>query len=237
MTRDPQTESVYQRGVSSYKKGDLTTAQEAMRLVLRRQGDDPDALYFLSLCLLRLDKNEEALPLLLSLVNQKANDFYSLQGHMLSALVHVRKGRLDEGETALHALLQKNFENAQVYSVLGYIYHMRRDQPQAEYYYQKALSLDRHNANAHNGLGNTYLEWPARRDEALPHFEKAMSQHPGYPAYLDSLGWYHHLKENVSRALFYIQKAFRLKPHPIIKEHFDQVRGKESATASPPHKH
>lgn len=226
MSRDPQTESVFQHGVAAFKRGDIPSALESMRAVLRRLAGDVDATYFIALCLLRLDKTDEALPHLAALVAQKSNDFYTLQGHMLAALVHARKGRLDEAESALHALLKKNFENPQVYSILGYIYHMRKDAPQAEYYYQKALSLDRHNANAHNGLGNTYLDWPARRDEALPHFEKALAAQPGYPAYLDSLGWFHFLKDNVSRALFYIQKAFRLKPHPVIKAHFESVKQK-----------
>jgi tetratricopeptide (TPR) repeat protein len=220
-------DALYQKGVSAFKAGNHVLALEAMKQVRQVHPDDPDALYFQAVCLLRLEQGDVAAPLLRRLTEIKSNDFYLLQGHLLLAWHHASKGRFEPAEDELHALLKKNYENPQVYSILGYIYFMRHDYPQAEYYYQKALALDKNNPNAHNGLGSTYLEWVEKRELALPHLEKALSERPGYFAYLDSIGWMHYLKQNLGRALFYLNKALRTRRHPIIQQHVNEAHKAE----------
>jgi tetratricopeptide (TPR) repeat protein len=221
---DASSQEQYNRGVHAFKKRNFTGALGIFNEIRKKFPEDIDALYFTAMCFLRLEEWDKASPLLKKLSAQTKNSFYVLQGHMLLGYVHAAREKYEAAETELAALLKKNYENPQVYAILGYVAYRKKDYGQAEYYYQKSLVLDPNNANSHNGLGSTYVEWKGKIDLALPHFEKALQEKQGYFAYLDSMGWYYFMKKHVQKSLFYLQKAFRLNRHPVIENHLKEAK-------------
>ena len=223
MSIERRLELLGNQGIEAYKRKQYAASLDAFTELRRLVPSDERAIYFTALSLIRLEQKDSAIPHLKKLANEAKNSFYRLQGHMLLGYLFATSQRGAESDLELQALLRENYENPQVYSILGYNAYQRKDFPQAEYYYRKALELDPENANAHNGLGCTYLEWTGRSEKALPHIETALRIAPGTPSYLDSLGWFHFLKQNVAKAMFFLKKALRLKPHREIADHLKSV--------------
>ncbi len=221
---DLVSQEIYQKGVLAFKKRNFISALDIFSQLKKKYPDDIDVGYFTAMTFLRLEEWDKASPLLKRLSQQTKNSFYVLQGHMLLGYVHAMRDKWEAAEGELFELLKKNYENPQVYAILGYVAYKKKDYSQAEYYYKKSLVLDPNNANSHNGLGSTYTEWKGKIDLALPHFEKALQERQGYFAYLDSMGWYYFMKKHLQKSLFYLQKAFRIKRHPIIESHLKQAR-------------
>ena len=118
-----------------------------------------ELFYIYAVCLCRLSRWEKAIKELIQIKTMKIKPFYQYQSYMLLGYIFCQLGHYIAAEDHLYWLLKHNIENPQIYSMLGYIFYIKKDYPQAEYYYKKSLSLDDKNANANNGMGYNYLEW------------------------------------------------------------------------------
>lgn len=221
-----QRQEIINRSRSAYKANNFAKAQEQLELLLQEEAADADAdaVYLLALCFFRQSLLLDCENQFKRLLKLESNSFYRLQSHLLLAYIYATQNRLEDSETECYQLLESNVENAQVYSILGYVYHMRKDFAQADYYYQKALSIDSENANANNGLGYNLLMWKENAKLAEPYLEKALRLDADNPAYLDSMGWMFRLKKNFVRAIHFLTRAFQRKKHPEIERHLQQVR-------------
>ncbi len=83
-----------------------------------------------------------------------------------------------------------------------------------------------------NNLGYLLLRQNRNLDEARDLIAEAVRIEPQNSSYLDSLGWAYFKLERLSKAEFYLRKAFRINStSPIILEHLGDVyrkRGKIS---------
>lgn len=222
-------QEIYQKALKLFKTGAYLKTVETLQSADKTVSEVEEVIYLSALAYTRLEKYDRAIAAFSKLLKETKNSFYTFQSHMLLGLIHARREKFDEAETELHRLLQKNVENPQVYAILGYLYYRRKDYAQAEYYYQKSLTLDPSNATSNNGLGVTYLEWGSKLDEAFPYLQKAMRKSPDSHAILDSLGWYYFLKKSFSQALHYLGKALRFKTDPVIQEHIEAVKKNQAA--------
>jgi Flp pilus assembly protein TadD len=180
-------------------------------------------VYILALSYMRTDDFRHAKAAFNAVITSDIDIYYKLQSYMLLGYMYVHEGDYKHGEEQMHELLKLNYENPQIYSILGYIYSKRKDYAQAEYYYKKSLALDPENPNTNNGIGCNYLDWETKLDEAYRYIEKAHEQDKKNGAYLDSLGWFYYLKKNMSKALYFIKRAFQLHKHSEISSHLKKV--------------
>ncbi|HSX20305.1 MAG TPA: tetratricopeptide repeat protein [Gammaproteobacteria bacterium] len=98
------------------------------------------------------------------------------------------------------------------------------DKPkEAERDLRSILVLDPNNANALNALGFTLANQPSRVKEALPFLQKALSQSPENPAFLDSMGWLMFKMGNNQEAITMLDKAYKISGNNEIAAHLGEV--------------
>jgi tetratricopeptide (TPR) repeat protein len=94
-------------------------------------------------------------------------------------VLHARAGRWADAETALVEATRRNPQNAAAHAQLGLVYRELGRFGDAEQAYRRALDLDPANGRAHRNFGvllDLYLQQP---DEALSHYETALSLQGG----------------------------------------------------------
>jgi len=78
-------------------------------------------------------------------------------------------------------------------------------------------------AAAYNALGYSFADRNIKLNEALSLIEKAASLSPNDHYILDSLGWVHFRKGNLSKAIDYLQQAYQYNADPEIAAHLSEV--------------
>lgn len=78
-------------------------------------------------------------------------------------------------------------------------------------------------AAAYNALGYSFADRNIKLNEALSLIEKALSLSPNDHYILDSLGWVHFRKGNLSKALEYLEQAYQYNADPEIAAHLSEV--------------
>ena len=88
---------------------------------------------------------------------------------------------------------------------------------------RKTIAARPNFAAAYNALGYSFADRNIKLNEALSLIEKALSLSPNDHYMLDSLGWVHYRKGNLSKAAGYLQQAYLLNPDPEIAAHWGEV--------------
>jgi tetratricopeptide (TPR) repeat protein len=96
-----------------------------------------------------------------------------IQGPFAKAVELTKAGKLDEAEAAYRAILAKDPAIPQVHYNLGYLYSQKKDWPNAEAAYKKALELKPDYSEASMGLAKVYQD-SGQADKALALMSRAM---------------------------------------------------------------
>jgi tetratricopeptide (TPR) repeat protein len=98
---------------------------------------------------------------------------------------------------------------------------------QAAVLLKKSISLDPENAaEALNYLGFMWVDRNTNLEEAGTLIRKALGLRPNYPAYLDSLGWWHYRKGDLAGAARELRRALeriRREEAPEVYDHLGEV--------------
>jgi tetratricopeptide (TPR) repeat protein len=78
-------------------------------------------------------------------------------------------------------------------------------------------------AAAYNALGYSFADRNIKLNEAQLLIEKALSLSPNDHYMLDSLGWTYYRKGNLSKAIIYLQQAYKTSQDPEIAAHLGEV--------------
>lgn len=204
---DPARDALM-RAHASYKKGDFVAAARLAEEVLKKRGNEADALYLLGVARLKLGLGAEAVDLLAraAKLDERNPDLHNAHGAALAEI-----GRTDEAIFAYRrALVQKpQFAQAQynLANALGRAGHHAEAVPA----YQAALADNPGYAQAHNNLGLA-LERLGRTDEALAAFTAATGADRAlFDAWLN-LGRLQRTKGAFAEALAAIATALALRP-------------------------
>jgi Tfp pilus assembly protein PilF len=136
------------------------------------------------------------------------------------------RGKLAQFE--LESLIQNGFEEARVYTMLGYAAWEQKDYDNSIEYYKKALAIDANNTTAMNALGYILVDSERDINKGLEFCRKAVDKVPDNAAYLDSLGWAYYKSGNVTDARNWLRRALGLAPHEeLIKAHMRAIAGSE----------
>lgn len=116
--------------------------------------------------------------------------------------------RLDQAVAQYRAALDRNPEDANVYTLLGILEDGRGNYDAALNNYSKALEFDKNSPIASNNLAWLFADHDkGNLDEALRLAQTAVSQYPDEPGYLDTLGWVYYKKGLFPSAAEQLQKA------------------------------
>ena len=216
------------QGLSLYQKGDFAKALETFLIEQSPPSVDPEPVYYMGLCHVRLGQFEDAIRSFTQVLQFDSNIARIYQSWMLLAWLHIKKNDIESAESNLREVLDLGYRSAQVWAALGYCQWRRGQSDKALQSYQEAVSLDAQNSNAANGLG--YLladsgEDPAR---AIHLCRLALEKDPGNTAYLDSMGWALFKAGNSSEAVRYLTAALTERPgDQTIEGHLEAVRTHE----------
>lgn len=114
-------------------------------------------------------------------------------------------------------------EDADFLYARSIVYGLMNKPSEAEKDLRAILVLDPNNANALNALGFTLANQPSRLKEALPFLQKALSQNPENPAFLDSMGWLMYKMGRIQEAITMLEKAYKISGENEIAAHLGEV--------------
>lgn len=184
--------------------------------------------YYLGLTYVRLQDYDSAIFHLKNYLKKETDYQIMIQVLMILGYIYVKKNDYKKAKIYFDKVLQLDFNNSKAYAALGYIYYQLKDYNEAIKVLKKAIEIDEKNATAHNSLGYIYADTNMQLEEAIKECEIALQLSPGYPAYLDSMGWAYYKKGELKKAKEYLAKALEIMPdNEEIKAHFRDVVVKE----------
>lgn len=219
---------IFKKGMKAYQENKYT---EALKYFKQMQGEENSAVdYYLGLTETRLGQYNEAVKHFKKLIKQKINYELSIQVRKILGYIYTKLGDFGLAKEIFMKVTELNFNDSTAYSALGYIFYKMGDPETSIKFLKKSIEIDEKNATAHNSLGFVYADTEMRLNEAIKECEIALKLLPGYPTYLDSLGWAYYKKGDFKKAKNYLSMAMELMPESEeIRKHYKDVVIKEVA--------
>lgn len=212
-------------GISLYKQKKYNEAL-AFFLTVPDENDTMalDIAYYLGLCYMQLEKNEEAILYFEQFVTTADELLRVKQARYLLAVLYVKTGRNRLADFELKKLIESGRQDATVFSSLAYIAWVRGDSESSIEYYEKALELNPEYPSALNGLGYVLASLDKDLARALSLCKRAHDYDSNSASFLDSVAWVYYKLGFTKDAKTFIKKAKRINPkHPEIKEHYAKI--------------
>jgi tetratricopeptide (TPR) repeat protein len=204
-----------------------------MEALIQLAGERAEDYLSLGLLHLECDQPEEAILLSQRAIHLFPNNprFYLLSADCNRTLQR-RNSALANYEKAetLAKVSQPNLLTASFYTQWADLLHSDKRYDEAAQKYQRAITLvpedePQRAANILNNLGYMWLQQGSRLDQAGDFIQRAVKLEPDSPVYLDSLGWYHFLKQDYPQALKILLQVEKLiiKPEQQDAEILDHI--------------
>jgi tetratricopeptide (TPR) repeat protein len=218
-------------GIAFFQKGKWENALQAfLNLATDAQANSNDddeekeLVYYTGLCYTKLKRFKEAQPYLEKFINESRDNLRIYQCRMTLAYVYVMTNKAKMAEYELTRLVNTGFESAQLYVTMAYAAWSQQAYPKAIEWYEKALTIDRENITAMNGLGYVLADSEKDVKRGLRFCKRVVEKKPDNPVYLDSLGWAYYKDGKLVEAKKYLRKALERSPNSQdIKDHLTAV--------------
>lgn len=215
-------------GIRLYRTGSYEDALVA--LLALPAGNNLELAYYIGLCYARLDRYDDALVYLEQVVTSDTDLARVYQCRMLLSVIYSMTGRTRLADFELRKLIDSGYESVQVFCSLGYVAFENDKADEAVEWYEKALSIEKDNTTALNGLGFVLADAGRDLTKALTMCKKAADLDPDNPAYLDSLGWvYYKLGLDVEAKTFTRRAREKAPGNTVISEHMTEILNARSA--------
>jgi Tfp pilus assembly protein PilF len=216
-------------GIKFYKMRRWDTAYETLREGMDKadDADKEESVYYMGLCCAKLSRWEDALQYLEQIVTaEDTKGPRVVQCRLSLAYIYMITKRARMADFELDRLQKAGYNAATLWNLMGYSAWSQHDNDKAVQYYTKALSLDKNNATAMNGLGFILADTEKDFVRALMYCKKAVEKKPQDAAFLDSLGWAYFKVGSNAEARTWLRRALDIAPRePEIREHMKTVVG------------
>ncbi len=211
-------------GIRLYHKKKYRQALEFFLAVEVEPEEQSKLSYYLGLCYTHLGKNDEALLYLEQVVASDIGFLQIYQARMIMGYIYAVTKRYRLAEFELNRLLEDGYESAKGYAALAYALYAQGKTAAAISNLEKALRLDRNNANALNSMGFILSEQNIQPATALEYCRRATELKPQNPAYLDSLALAYRRNGRMQDAKTIYERALRLSGgNREIAEHYKEL--------------
>lgn len=201
------TESHFNRGVELYDQGKYAEAIDAYKLALRKDPDDPFAMYNLAVVYQDQGKHEESI----ALYRKILADTEDTNSRINLAAIYYDRGDHDLAFKELDTAAKKNRDSAEPLSVRGEYLAREGSLQKAESKYVKALAIDDQHALTYFRLGRLYCK-QEKSGACLEKLEKAVELMPKTPAYLEALATQNEKQGNFIEAINLLERVSVLQP-------------------------
>lgn len=169
----------------------------------------------------KLDRKDEALDHLNSIVKDQPND-----PDALIALANLQRTRKQFGEAAqsytraLGSAAERGKADWTIYYYRAVSYERSKQWPLAEADFRRALEVVPDNPVVLNYLGYSWVDQGTNLDEAFRMLKRAVELRPRDGYIVDSLGWAYYRLGKYDDAVRELERAIELKPSdPVINDH------------------
>lgn len=218
--------SELKKGIELYKnKAYAESLAFFLGLPSSTQADKMEIAYYLGLCYSKLQKYDEALVYLESVVTSGGKLERVLQCRFLLAVIYAVSGRKRLADFELNKLLETGYMTASVYAAIAFVAWEQSDTEKCLSYYEKSLQEDKDNITSLNGLGYVLACEDKDLTKALSLCKKAVEGAPNSAACLDSLGWVYYKLGLYNDAIKYLTQAENLDgDNETVAEHMRMAK-------------
>ncbi len=212
---------ILSEGINFYNKKAFKKALNFFLSLPADSGADPmETAYYLGLCYAKLQKYEDALLYLETVVTSGGQIERVLQCRFLLAVIYAVSGRRRLADFELNKLLETGYMTPSVYAAIAFVAWEQKDTEKCLSYYEKSLKADPENVTSLNGMGYVLACSDKDLTKALSLCKKAVESSPNSAACLDSLGWVYYKLGLYGDAIKYLEMAENLdKENAEIAEH------------------
>lgn len=139
------------------------------------------------------------------------------------AAIYRDSGRTDNAVAVLEEAEAQLPDSIEVKYDLAMLYERQGKDKAFESRMERILELAPDNANANNALGYIFVDQNRRLDDAQVLLERAERLEPDNPFILDSVGWYHYRRGNLTLALEYLRRSYAAMPAADVAAHLGEV--------------
>ena len=201
------TQSHFNRGVELYDQGKHAEAIDQYKLALRKNPNDPFAMYNLAVVYQDQGKQQEAIRLYQKILADTEDTNSRIN---LAAIYYDRKDR-DLAFKELLTAAENNLDSAEPLSVRGEYLEREGSLEKAKSNYVKALAIDDQHALTYFRLGRVYCK-QKKPGPCLEKLEKAAQLEPQTPVYLEALATQNEKNGNNMEAIQLLERASVLQP-------------------------
>lgn len=195
-----------------FERGYMNEAEHFLRLALRDDADNSEALYGLGSIYLQQNKTSDAratFERVIKLPQRYPGTLPNAWNNL--GLLSAREGHTDEAIQQFQQALQLDPDHFIALENLGNAYRQAKRWDHAKSTLQRALQLNPDNAEANYALGMVYAQTDDA-DRAYEYLQKAVAEKPAYPEALNNLGVLYLRKQQPTDAENSFKEAIRVAP-------------------------
>jgi tetratricopeptide (TPR) repeat protein len=203
-------ESHYNRGVELYDQGKHAEAIDAYKLALRKNSDDPFAMYNLAVVYQDQGKHQEAI----ALYKKILVDTEDTNSRINLAAIYYDRGDHDLAFKELDTAAEKNRDSAEPLSVRGEYLEREGSLDKAESKYVKALAIDDQHALTYFRLGRLYCK-QKKTGPCIEKLKKSVELEPEMPLYLETLALQNEKQGDHIEAINLLERVSVIEPDRV----------------------
>ena len=194
--------------IEYYKSGNLSSAEEICRKILKIQPDNYGLLNFLGVIYYQLKKYELAIKYFI-----KALRIAPASPDVHYNLGNVYKDKKEYGQaiSCYKKAIQLNPKSFEALHNIGIIFQNKNEHDEAIVYFKKALEINPDLADAYYNLGTIFQD-KEQWDEAVTYYRKALQLDPNFADAYYNLGDVYRGKRYLDEAIACFQRAIQLAP-------------------------
>lgn len=216
-----QWEISYSAGLLSYVSGDTSRAYRLLEQSERLTNDRASLIILQSQFFAEHSHTKKSLELL-----RKGMDFFPKEYRfpLTAALVFEQKSEKDSAEKYYHRAIALDSQRSELWAQLGIFYNRHNNTKASDSCYKRGLVLSPDDPLINNNLAYSYAERGILLEQAKIMAQKAVSQSPKNPSYLDTYAWVLYNAGDYDKAITYSKQALLYsQQNATLYEHLAQA--------------
>jgi len=209
-------EETIRSAIQYYQSGNLETAEDLMKKIIKRLPDDPEILYFYGILSAQLEKFDSAIQYIERSLQIQPN---SPDAYIALGMIFQKKGQPDESIHFYRKAISFKPHNDLVYLYLGNMLREKGRPDEAIPYYAESLKINPNNASAYYHLGCSF-QAKGMMEQAIESYQKVLQIEPSSVEAYNNLGNIFRETGYFHEAISCYQQVLRINPK-LAETHYN----------------